>query len=40
MAGSKASAANHRPGDSFGGQTRYEPRPNILKCIPGNASKK
>jgi len=28
MAGSKASAANHRRGDSSGGQTRCEPGPN------------
>jgi len=27
---SEASAANHHHGDSFGGQYRYEPSPNIL----------
>jgi len=27
---SEASAANHHHGDSFGGQNRYEPSPNIL----------
>jgi hypothetical protein len=27
---SEASAANHHPGDSSGGQNRYEPSPNIL----------
>jgi len=28
---SEASAANHHHGDSFGGQYRYEPSPNILQ---------
>ncbi len=37
---SEASAANHHPSDSSGGQNRYEPSPNILSCIPGNASQK
>jgi len=36
MAGSEASAANHRPGDSFGGQNRYEPSPNSRLGVPGN----
>jgi hypothetical protein len=37
MAGSEASAANHRRGDSFGAQTRCEPSPNILRNFSGNA---
>jgi len=32
MAGSETSAANHRPGDSFGGQNRCQPSPNIIEC--------
>ena len=40
MAGSEASAANHRRGDSFGGQTRCEPSPNILLHIFGNTRRK
>ena len=31
---------NHHPGDSFGGQNRYESSPNILQCIFGNATQK
>ena len=40
MAGSEASAANHRRGDSCGGQNRYEPSPNLHVDIPGNAARK
>jgi len=40
MAGSEASAANHRRGDSFGGQNHCEPSPNIQQNILGNASQK
>jgi hypothetical protein len=29
MAGCEAAAANHHRGNSFGGQNRYEPNPNI-----------
>ena len=34
MAGSEASAANHRRGDSSGSQNRYKPSPNILMKHP------
>ena len=30
---SEVSAANHRRGDSFGGQSRCEPSPNILPSL-------
>ena len=40
MAGCEAFAANHRPGDSFDGQTRYEPSPNIRFNISGNTTQK
>jgi len=33
MTGSEASAANHRPGDLFGAQTRCEPNPNINQLL-------
>ena len=33
-------AANHRRGDSFGGQCRYEPSPNSLIMYPRNPTQK
>ena len=33
-------AANHRPGDSFGGQCRYEPSPNSLTMYPESPTQK
>jgi len=33
-------AANHRPGDSFGGQYRYEPSPNNLTMYPESPTQK
>jgi len=38
VAGSKAFAANHRPGDSFSGQNCYEPSPGIRLDITGRAT--
>ena len=35
---SEVPAANHHRGDSFGGQCRYEPSPNILKTYPDKTS--
>jgi len=37
---SEVPAANHRRGDSFGGQSRCEFSPNILTMSPGNTSQK
>jgi len=37
---SEVPAANHRRGDLFGGQCRYEPSPNILIMYLGNTSQK
>ncbi len=33
-------AANHRRGDSFGGQCRYEPSPNSLTMYPESQTQK
>jgi len=33
-------AANHRRGDSFGGQCRYEPSPNSLTMYPESPTQK
>jgi len=32
--------ANHRRGDSFGGQCRYEPSPNSLTMYPESSTQK
>jgi len=37
---SEVPAANHHRGDSFGGQCRYEPSPNILMTYPDKTSQK
>ncbi len=38
MAGCKVSTENHRSGDSFGAQNRFEPSPDILSNVQCPAS--